>query len=95
MPIPIHRYEAADIEAVVSRYGNIHWPELDEGVHYLEETGCYYNYTSDFGLGGFYAKEGFVFDGGAVVYSAFSALYFTETAGYYTIRAHLPAIISE
>ena len=95
MPIPIHRYEAADIEAVVSRYGNIHWPELDEGVHYLEETGCYYNYTSDFGLGGFYAKEGFVFDGGAVVYSAFSALYFTETAGNYTIRAHLPAIISE
>ena len=92
MPIPIHRYDPEDIEAVVSRFGNIHWPELDEGVHYLEETGCYYNYTSDFGLGGFYAREGFVFDGGAVVYSDFSALFFTETAGHYTIRAHLPVI---
>ena len=92
MPIPIHRYEASVIEAVVSRFGNIHWPELDGGVHYLEETGCYYNYTSDFGLGGFYAREGFVFDGGAVVYSDFSALFFTETAGSYTIQAHLPAI---
>jgi hypothetical protein len=92
MPLPIHRYDPKAIEAVVSRFGNIHWPELDEGVHYLEETGCYYNYTSDFGLGGFYAREGFVFDGGAVVYADFSALYFTETAGYYTIRAHYPLI---
>ena len=92
MPIPIHCYDPKEIEAVVSRFGNIHWPELDEGVHYLEETGCYYNYTSDFGLGGFYAREGFVFDGGAVVYSDFSALYFTETAGYYSIRAHYPLI---
>ena len=92
MPIPIHRYDPKAIDAVVSRYANIHWPELDEGVHYLEETGCYYNYTSDFGLGGFYAREGFVFDGGAVVYSDFSALHFTETAGHYSIRAHYPLI---
>lgn len=92
MPIPIHRYDPKAIDAVVSRFGNIHWPELDEGVHYLEETGCYYNYTSDFGLGGFYAREGFVFDGGAVVYSDFSALHFTETAGYYSILAHYPLI---
>ena len=94
MPIPIHRYDPKAIDAVVSRYANIHWPELDEGVHYLEETGCYYNYTSDFGLGGFYAREGFVFDGGAVVYSDFSALYFTETVGYYSIQAHYPLIAS-
>lgn len=92
MPIPIHRYDPKAIDAVVSRYANIHWPELDEGVHYLEETGCYYNYTSDFGLGGFYAKHGFVYDGGAVVYSDFSALHFTETAGHYSIRAHYPLI---
>ena len=92
MPIPIHRYDPKAIDAVVSRFGNIHWPELDEGVHYLEETGCYYNYTSDFGLVGFYAREGFVFDGGAVVYSDFSALHFTETAGYYSILAHYPLI---
>lgn len=95
MPIPIHRYSAKEIEAVVSRYGNIHWVELSQGVHYLEETGCYYNYTSDFGLGGFYAKGGFVYDGGAVVYSAFSALFLTETAGSYTIRAHLPVQMAE
>ena len=95
MPIPIHRYDPKAIDAVVTRYANIHWPELDEGVHYLEETGCYYNYTSDFGLGGFYAKHGFVYDGGAVIYSAFSALYLTETAGTYTIQAHYPAITEE
>lgn len=92
MPLPIHSYSAKEIEAVVSRWGNIHWQELDEGVHYLEETGLYYNYTSDFGLGGFYARCGFVYDGGAVVYSAFSALFFTETMGSYTIRAHLPIL---
>jgi len=95
MPVPIHRYSAKEIEAVVSRFGNIHWVELSQDVHYLEETGCYYNYTSDFGLGGFYAREGFVYDGGAVVYSNFSALFLTETAGSYTIQAHLPAIIPE
>ena len=95
MPVPIHCYSAKEIEAVVSRYANIHWVELSQGVHYLEETGCYYNYTSDFGLGGFYAKGGFVYDGGAVVYSAFSALFLTETAGSYTIRAHLPVQMTE
>ena len=95
MPFPIHRHNAAAIDHVVSRYANIHWPELDEGVHYLEETGCYYNYTSDFGLGGFYARDGFVYDGGAVIYSGFSALFLTETMGSYTIQAHLPAIVSQ
>ena len=95
MPIPIHCYSAKEIDAVVSRYGNIHWVELSQGVHYLEETGCYYNYTSDFGLGGFYPRGGFVYDGGAVVYSDFSALFFTETAGSYTISAHMPALIAE
>ena len=95
MPIPIHCYSAKEIDAVVSRYGNIHWVELSQGVHYLEETGCYYNYTSDFGLGGFSPRGGFVYDGGAVVYSDFSALFFTETAGSYTISAHMPALIAE
>ena len=95
MPFPIHRHSAAAIDRVVSRYANIHWPELAEGVHYLEETGCYYNYTSDFGLGGFYARDGFVYDGGAVIYSGFSALFLTETMGSYTIQSHLPAIVSE
>lgn len=93
MPLPIHRYSAKEIEAVITRYANIHWAELDEGVHYLDETGCYYNYTSDFGLGGFYAKGGWVYDGGAVVYSGFSVLFFDETMGQYSIRAHLPAIV--
>ena len=93
MPIPIHRHSAKEIETVVSRYAGIHWQELDEGVHYLEETGCYYNYTSDFGLGGFHARNGFVYDGGAVVYSDISALFFTETLGNYTIQAHLPLLL--
>ena len=95
MPLPIHRYDAAAIDRVMFRYTLFHWPELDKGVHYLEETGCYYNYTSDFGLGGFYARGGFVYDGGAVVYSDFSALFLTERAGQYCIQSHLPTIVPE
>lgn len=95
MPIPIHRYDPEVIDEVVSPFTGIHWSELDTGVHYLEETGCYYNYTSDFGLGGFYARGGFVYDGGAVVFSDFSALFFIETAGRYTIQAHLPVMPEE
>ena len=93
LPVPIHCYSAKEIDAVITRYTNIHWAELDEGVLYLEETGCYYNYTSDFGLGVFDAKGGWVYDGGAVVYSDFSALFFTEVQGQYRIQAHLPAIV--
>ena len=93
LPVPIHCYGAKEIDAVITRYTNIHWAELDEGVLYLEETGCYYNYTSDFGLGVFDAKGGWVYDGGAVVYSDFSALFFTEVQGQYRIQAHLPAIV--
>ncbi|MBQ7099272.1 MAG: M56 family metallopeptidase [Oscillospiraceae bacterium] len=96
MPIPIHRYDPGALTSVLQTYAGIRWEELsDDGTHYLEETGCYYNYTSDFGLGGFRANRGFVYDGGAVVCGDWSALFFTETAGSYTIRAHLPAIIAE
>ena len=95
MPIPIHRYSRTDIEAVIFRYSNVLWDALDDNVHYLEETGCYYNYTSDFGLGGFYAKEGFIHDDGAVIYSAFSALFLRSDPGNYTITAHLPLLAAE
>ena len=44
---------------------------------------------------GFYAKEGFLHDDGAVIYSAFSALFLTSSPGDYVIAAHLPAISSE
>lgn len=95
MPLPIHRFETEDLNEVLGRCANMRWEDMaDDGTHYLEQTGAWYNYTSDFGLGGFYAREGFVYDGGAVVYSDFSALFFTETMGNYTISAHLPAIES-
>ena len=95
MPIPIHRYSRSDIEAVISRYSNVLWDALDDNIHYLEQTGCYYNYTSDFGLGGFYAKEGFLHDDGAVIYSGFSALFLTSSPGDYVIAAHLPLLAAE
>lgn len=93
MPVPIHRFETENLNDVLGRFANMRWEDLaDDGTHYLEQTGAWYNYTSDFGLGGFYAREGFVYDGGAVVYSDFSALFLTETMGSYAISAHLPAI---
>ena len=96
MPIPIHRYDPAALTSVLQTYALIRWEDLpDDGTHYLEETGAYYNYTSDFGLGGFHANSGFVYDGGAVVCGDWSALFFTETQGHYTIQAHLPAITTE
>ena len=93
LPADLHRFSAKEIDAVVSRYANIRWDELDEGVFYLEETGSYYNFTTDFGLGGFQAAGGFVYDGGAVVWSDFSALFFNEVKGKYVIQAHLPTIV--
>ena len=93
-----HGYTIADLLDKYSRF----WGEVEsdeEGMidfwNYLEETGCYYNYTSDFGLGGFYAKEGFIHDDGAVIYSAFSALFLRSDPGNYTITAHLPLLAAE
>lgn len=95
MPIPIHSYETEALNAVLQRYADMRWEDLawDEELHYLEKTGCFYNYTSDFGLMGFPCTGGFVYDGGAVLYSNWSALFLTERDGAYFIQAHLPVMV--
>ena len=94
MPVPVHRYAARDIDAVTRRYANIPYQEiLDKGsVYYLEETDSYYNFTSDFGPGMFTCVDGFVYDGGAILYSRNKVLFLTEAAGNYSIKAHLTLI---
>lgn len=97
MPVPTHRYEVSDIEAVLRRYAGIGHEELTEKYtgYYLTETDSYYNFTSDFGPGSFHCTGGWVYDGGAVLLSSSSALYLTERNGNYYIQAHLPAIVAE
>lgn len=92
MPVPVHRYAITDIDKVLRRYANLPFQELQfkDTVYHLEETDCYYNFTSDFGPGAFVCVDGFVYDGGAVLYSEGAALFLTETLGHYSIRAHLP-----
>ncbi|MBE6949767.1 MAG: M56 family metallopeptidase [Ruminococcaceae bacterium] len=98
MPVPVHRYRVADIDAALHRYAGIGHDDLtgrslDQPVLYLEETDSYYNFTSDFGLLGFHCNGGWVYDGGAVLFSTHSALYLTERGGNYHIQAHLPALM--
>lgn len=92
MPVPVHRYAVSDIDAVIRRYANIPFQELQDkdSVYYLEETDSYYNFTSDFGPGMFSCVDGFVYDGGAILYSTSMALFLTESGGHYSITAHLP-----
>ena len=94
MPVPVHRYQVADIDKVIRKYANIPFQELEnkDAVYYLEEKDCYYNFTSDFGPGMFPCTEGFVYDGGAILYTDHAALFLTEIAGNYIITAHLPSL---
>lgn len=94
MPVPVHRYKATDIDRVIRKYANLPFQEVSDkdSVYYLEETDSYYNFTSDFGPGMFPCVEGFVYDGGAILYTESAALYLSEAGGYYSIYAHLPLI---
>ena len=97
MPVPVHRYTVSDIDGVFRRYANIPFQEVKDkdSVYYLEETDSYYNFTSDFGPGMFDCIDGFVYDGGAILYSANKALFLTESGGHYSIKAHLHMIREE
>ena len=94
MPVPVHSYAVGDIDAALQRYANISFRELEDkdSVYYLEETDSYYNFTSDFGPGMFHCVNGFVYDGGAILYSESMALFLTESAGQYSITAHISQI---
>ena len=62
MPVPLHKYPAAEVERVLQQYAGIGLAELETlngaDVFYLEEYGAFYNYTSDFGLGSFVCIRG-------------------------------------
>lgn len=94
MPVPVHRYEITDIDNAFLKYTNLPFQALRDRdtVYHLEETGCYYNFTSDFAPGTFDCVGGFRYDGGAILYSESAALFLTETMGNYSISAHLPLI---
>ena len=94
MPVPVHRYKTADIDQVFQKYTALPFQALQnrDTVYYLEETDCYYNFTSDFAPGTFDCVNGFRYDGGAILYSDGSALFLTEAMGSYTISAHLPLL---
>ena len=99
MPIPIHRFDSETLDETMMACAGIHWDDVaqDPRLHYLEETDCYYNYSSDFGLYGFPCTGGWVYEGGAMLYASpgaiESVLLLTEQDGKYYIQAHLPALV--
>ena len=93
MPVPVHCYRISYIDEILRKYANLPFQELiyKDAEYHLESTDCYYNFTSDFGPGMFPCTEGFVYDGGAILYTDYAALYLEEIAGNYIITAHLPS----
>lgn len=93
MPVPVHCYRISYIDEILRKYANLPFQELiyKDAEYHLESTDCYYNFTSDFGPGMFPCTEGFLYDGGAILYTDYAALYLAEIAGNYIITAHLPS----
>lgn len=59
IPVPIHKYPARLVDAILLEYAGITTAEVDtSGVAYLEEYDAYYNYTSDFGAASFHCTRG-------------------------------------
>ena len=59
MPVPISKYPARLVNAVLKEYAGITAADLDTSdVAYLSEYDAYYNYTSDFGPGMFTCTRG-------------------------------------
>ena len=59
IPVPIHKYPARLVDAILLEYAGITTAEVDtSGVAYLEEYDAYYNYTSDFGAAAFHCTSG-------------------------------------
>lgn len=94
---PIHRIPADELRAVMDKYTRAEWDDLpyDGWYHYLEETDCYYTYYSDVGLFGFHCTDGWVYEGGAMLFGQEHVLILTEQNGQYYIQAHLPALVAE
>ncbi len=67
IPVPVHRYKASDINALLLKYAGLGIEnvkndprnlEFSSDVCYLEEYDCYYNFTSDSSDFSFYCDAG-------------------------------------
>lgn len=67
VPVPVHRYKASDINALLLKYAGIGIEDVkndprnlehSSNVCYLEEYDCYYNFTSDSSDFSFYCDAG-------------------------------------
>ncbi len=59
MPVPVHKYPAEKVNAVLEEYAGIAADDLDVStVPYLEEYDCYYGFSSDYGPGMFICTGG-------------------------------------
>ena len=97
MPVPIHRYSRADVDAYLEEHAGITtadlttFPVSSADLLYLPEYDAFYNFTSDAGPGVFICEAGrregalLILTGG----SAELTLEKTE-AGRYLFRSFLP-----
>ena len=69
---PTHRYPKAAISAQLQKYANITVDDLldTSGCYYQEKYDAYYNFTSDFGPGGFICVGGEKTDDTVLLWSA-------------------------
>ena len=91
-PLPIHRYPASAVEAVLQRFAGIGRADLKDiqepfsGYTYLESTDAFYNTTSD------YAPGYFICTGGEVNLEEEYARLYGSTAGLFSGEAVLKLV---
>ena len=91
-PLPIHRYPASAVEAVLQRFAGIGLADLKDiqepfsGYTYLESTNAFYNTTSD------YAPGYFICTGGEVNLEEEYARLYGSTAGLFSGEAVLKLV---
>lgn len=90
MPVPVHRYSAQDVEAVLQKYLGISLENLkdmeengvnlsEKSLYYLEEYEAFYNTTSDAGFAMFTCARGEIQGDKVYLYSEYSQ--HSETGG--------------
>ncbi len=100
IPVPIHKYPARLVDAILLEYAGITTAEVDtSGVAYLEEYDAYYNYTSDFGAASFHCTSGERVGDILYLYSeteqGTTRLTLRETGNSYHVLALQPVVTGE
>ena len=97
MPVPVHGYPAKTVNAVLEKYAGVTLDDLNDAgksnssLMYLPAYETYYNFTSDFGLGGFTCTGGRIYDDHVELYSNNAILTLRVENGFYYIYSHQPA----